>query len=109
MIGDKPLTSAEKVKRHRQKLRGIVEPIPQSCEPSAEERLRQARREILELRRELDRLRADAGLTTAPSQDAGASATLMMDEDVEADYGPTTGIWAAMKRAERLLKAGKPL
>jgi hypothetical protein len=105
LIGDKPLTATEKNRRHRQKLRGIVEPTPQSSEPSAEELLR---REILALRRENDRLRAEAGLTAlpAPSQDASASATVIMDEEVEVSYGP---IWAAIKRAERLRMAGKPL
>lgn len=78
LIGDRPMSGAEKTKRHRQKLRGIVEPTPpQSSEPSAEELLKQARREILELRRENERLRAEAGLTAGKTlegvpQDASA-------------------------------------
>ncbi|RWN98187.1 hypothetical protein [Mesorhizobium sp.] len=109
LIGDKPLTAAEKTKRYREKRRGIVEPTPQSSEQSAEELLKQARREILELRRENGRLRAEAGLTAVPAPSQATVAPAPMDEEVEADDGPPTSIWAAMKRAERLLKAGKPL
>ncbi|TIL49095.1 hypothetical protein [Mesorhizobium sp.] len=119
LLGDKPLTGAEKVRRYREKRRGIVEPTPQSSEPSAEELLKQARREILELRQANDRLRAEAGLVArktledvpaaapAPSQDALAPAP--MAEEVEGGESPPTNIWGAVLRAERLRKAGKPL
>ncbi|RWO55390.1 hypothetical protein [Mesorhizobium sp.] len=120
LLGDKPLTAAEKVKRYRQKKRGIVEPTPQSSEPSAEELLKQARREISALRQANDRLRADAGLTArntpadevsaavsaAPPQDASAPGPMV--EEVEGGDSPPS-IWAAVLRAERLRKAGKPL
>ncbi|RWN58461.1 hypothetical protein [Mesorhizobium sp.] len=112
LLGSVPLTAAEKTRRHRQKKRQMREqppPTPQSSEPSAEELLKQARREILELRQANDRLRAEAGLTAAPAPPQDASASAPMAEEVEADDGPPTSIWAAMKRAERLLKAGKPL
>jgi hypothetical protein len=110
LIGDKPLTAAEKTKRHRQKLRQLHEqPPPPSSEPSAED-LKQARREISALQLENDRLRAEAGLTvvSVPPQDASPPAPIMAEE-VEADDGPPTSIWAAVKRAEQLRKAGKPL
>ncbi|TIM38295.1 hypothetical protein [Mesorhizobium sp.] len=118
LLGSAPLTAAEKTRRHRQKKRQMREqppPTPQPTEPTPEE----LRREISALRRENDRLRTEASVKASktledvpaavpvPSQNESASITL--DEEVEADEGPPTSIWGAVLRAERLRKAGKPL
>lgn len=54
LIGDRPLTAAEKVKRHRQKLRQMREKPP----PSVDDLLAPAKHEILRLREENASLRA---------------------------------------------------
>jgi hypothetical protein len=70
-IYGKPMTATERAKRARRKARGIIDPQP---EPTLEQQLKRARREIWELHRLVDKLRAD--LSAAAHQDYGATAPL---------------------------------
>lgn len=115
MLGDRPLTAAERNKRHRQKRRGIVESASPP-EPSPEELLKQARREVLELRREIDRLRAEAAGVPANDHAAGptpaspqaASASTVTGE-VEAREERPASLWCLVQMVERRKKAGLPV
>ncbi|MDX8496908.1 hypothetical protein RFM99_00610 [Mesorhizobium sp. VK4C] len=116
MLGDRPLTAVERNKRHRQKRRGIVESASPP-EPSPEELLKQARREILELQREIDRLRAEAAGASANEHVAGptppspqaASVSAATGEEVEAGEERPSSVWGLVQLVERRKKAGLPV